>query len=349
MLWIIGNGFDVNLGLRTCYSDFYQRCYSQDAQAAEARQRLEKAFSRKSTEGLRRWADLEQLLGDATEHYAISENSLFNGTFEQMQSLLEGYLEQEQRVFEDAHSALSYADEVWDSIINFEQTLCPPNANRMIPIASSHDPVAYSFMSLNYTTVFDHLVDEARRGHAPFNTRTIMLPNPALDIGSSPKEDIEDIAFDVFHVHGSIGAGDIVFGVSGRHQIANADYANDPDCSDLWVKTGKNALYASGNTEKMKALVSKASVICIYGCSLGETDDYIWKEISSWLVRNSHARLVVFDHAVQFYGGTHGAQFLADRKRVIDRFASAGNWTTAITQTNRDKIIVEPSRNVFKF
>ena len=64
--YIIGNGFDVNLGLKTRYQDFYDYYQNQPSPSEEVKQL--KAHIDRNKEN---WADLELALGEYTSNLRI--------------------------------------------------------------------------------------------------------------------------------------------------------------------------------------------------------------------------------------------------------------------------------------
>ena len=81
VLWIIGNGFDKNLGLETGYRSFLLNKYFAPGTANEYRDELVRRldnFDPKSQSDL--WSDLEQLLGEVSEYYE-DDVDLFHENF----------------------------------------------------------------------------------------------------------------------------------------------------------------------------------------------------------------------------------------------------------------------------
>jgi hypothetical protein len=61
--FFIGNGFDINLGMRTRYSDFYESYKSIDSKSDDV-----KKLKKEIAEGIVNWSDLELALGKYTEN-----------------------------------------------------------------------------------------------------------------------------------------------------------------------------------------------------------------------------------------------------------------------------------------
>lgn len=63
ILYIIGNGFDLNLDLKTSYNDFYkyyETVESKNPNVQKLKEHISKTYDS--------WADLELALGDYTQH-----------------------------------------------------------------------------------------------------------------------------------------------------------------------------------------------------------------------------------------------------------------------------------------
>ena len=160
VLWIIGNGFDLNLGLDTGYRSFLDRAYSRDETEAERRGKLEGIVGAElSDPQSNRWSDLEMLLADATEGYP-PESDDFDYTFEGIQRLFVDYVASEERRIPDAFED-AVIEEFWDTITHFHRRLTERDRSRLLMSDPGQESIEYLFMTLNYTRVFDRLLDHA--------------------------------------------------------------------------------------------------------------------------------------------------------------------------------------------
>ena len=83
---IIGNGFDLNMGLPTSYSDFYHYYLKVDSPVSGT-----DFIKQKIKDAPENWADLEKNLGDITVEY--SDNVMeFDAVFGNVRNELEKYL-----------------------------------------------------------------------------------------------------------------------------------------------------------------------------------------------------------------------------------------------------------------
>lgn len=88
--FFIGNGFDINLGLKTRYSDFYE--YYKE-HATETSIILQWMIGDPNKEN---WADLETALGRKLEDLDENNVDLFTKAHGELDELLLDYLEDEQ-------------------------------------------------------------------------------------------------------------------------------------------------------------------------------------------------------------------------------------------------------------
>ena len=90
ILFLIGNGFDINLGLRTRYVDFYDYFQKHASKNNVIYQWMETDGDKEN------WSDLELALGEKIK--SIDENAVeaFMDAHEELDSLLLEYLEEEQ-------------------------------------------------------------------------------------------------------------------------------------------------------------------------------------------------------------------------------------------------------------
>lgn len=93
ILFLIGNGFDLNLGLKTRYSEFYEYYKSINSQSDSINTLKENIST-----NLENWSDLELALGSYTDNIRSREE--FDEIFEDIGDKLADYLQQEENKFD---------------------------------------------------------------------------------------------------------------------------------------------------------------------------------------------------------------------------------------------------------
>ena len=154
ILWIIGNGFDINLGLNTGYRSFLLNKYFADGTSNKYRHELVGRlgdFDPGSQSNL--WSDLELLLGETTKLYE-DDVELFHETFEDIQQQLLEYVAQESQRLPDVFPPAAIT-EFKDSLCLFSRRLAPLDRVDAISELAPLDNAWVSAISLNYTRAFD--------------------------------------------------------------------------------------------------------------------------------------------------------------------------------------------------
>lgn len=93
ILFLIGNGFDINLGMKTRYQDFY-KFYS----SIKSSNKLVQSLKDNIANNIENWSDLEIALGKYTEHLKTSDE--FIEVYEDLEDKLAEYLKDVKDKFE---------------------------------------------------------------------------------------------------------------------------------------------------------------------------------------------------------------------------------------------------------
>lgn len=339
LLWIIGNGFDLNLGLKTSYRGFIDSVYLNSLPNPEMERRRDELFDRVSrlgpgaAEQRDNWADLEKLLGDVSVFY--DDISEFEATFEDIEGLLSKYIwEQNGIVGNDIPNEA--VDCFRRSIYEFDGSVSEADARKLKNPRKMRDCVSFSSITLNYTTLFDRMVNKMK-GDGPYaNTRIV----DGLTYG--------DVAYDPLHPHGVVadgGVDSIIFGVSNQEQIKNDEFSRDANFIESWVKQNRNEYYGNSNTNKIRRLIESADLICMFGCSFGETDDYIWRMVGEALKKNSNLRVASFVYGLG--DKTRQRVSVFQRKRDIQFNLLSRAFGIEYSEMS-DRTVLIPSDKVFQ-
>lgn len=342
--WIIGNGFDLNLGLQTSYGTFMSKEYlsGDESKWPKAKRLLVDRARKCGLSEAELWSDLEALLGIVSSQYDASneeEVELFHEGWEELMEELETYLAKQDNAFLEVGPRQEEVEEFWSSVVRLGSRLKDKDSDIIDVYSHFSQNHYYSFLTLNYTHTIDAFVTSAKEAHSPFATRTLVNTH-------------YDSAVDPLHVHGVLATdrqGGIVMGVSDPTQIANEVLASDDDALALWIKARRNNLYRNRRNEQLKRCISESNVIIIYGCSLGKSDAYIWKQICGWIANNASRRLLILDYRVPPLGDCHLRGFQKERKAILGKLAACGGIDEEQFVSLEDRIVVENSGIVFAF
>lgn len=282
MLYLIGNGFDLNLGLPTRYSDFLEYYFkhtplNHKATSQESRRIQEyKDLFKKTIEnnaGDHQWKDLEIALGIFASQFKNPEH--FIEFYTDINLSLINYLKQ--------ISPISLTENDQNNFFNdfmfptFYLTAREQQEfQRKVPVNKEWH---INVVSFNYTSTFETL------------SKGVLEKNRPYWITSSTNS---FTYLGIEHIHGSLEKNSILLGVDNSEQIDNADFKDNEDVTDLLVKPQGNKNIGNLIDKTCHRLISKADLICLFGLSLGATDQTWWEDIKKRFISNSSVVLLYF-------------------------------------------------------
>jgi hypothetical protein len=267
ILFLIGNGFDLNLGLRTRYNDFYEYY-----QAVESKSDSINKLKKNIFKNFENWSDLELALGKYTKH--INSIEEFDEVFEDIGDKLADYLKQEENGFD-----FNKIDgkKIYDYLSFPEHSLLKADENELISFHnkwSNYDWNVY-VITFNYTQTIEKLVGEKHKN---------------IQIGIHDKSVI--VLKGIEHIHGYTNER-MIMGVNDVSQISNTTFHENQDVLDAFVKNNCNKAHKHTIDELCKQQISSANLICVFGSSIGDTDNLWWNLIGEQLKQD--CKLIIFN------------------------------------------------------
>lgn len=273
--FFIGNGFDINLGLNTRYSDFYPYFINNARKNNMIKTWLQ------DDELL--WADLEKKLGESLKKVDKDSQAQFYEDKAELDRLLLEYLEQEQKRFSTQNREKELAEKFAGDLKNFYNDLSDAGKEAIQSIFHTYgyEDFKYCFVSFNYTSMLDQIVNITRKCQSPIAVRT--------SAGGQRKNLIGEL----IHIHGTLNE-EMVLGVNDKDQINNDELKKNNEFLSVFVKSEMNANMGQGKTEHVQQIIKDSGIICIFGASIGSTDKMWWKEIINWLNVSDKHKLIIF-------------------------------------------------------
>lgn len=251
ILFILGNGFDINLGLHTGYQDFYEYYLKQPAKdpvIARLKKYLEK-------ERYTTWADLEIGLGS----YTLEVENI-----DQMRAVYYDLGDELRKFLKKEESSFSATEEILNAItkgLGDPHSFLPLGMRDSIStFRSGHLPFYIDIISFNYTDTLEKIIQ--------------LLPKTNSSIQLSNQTFLRTIR----HIHMRLDDDDIIMGVNDESQILNKDLIND-ELRGLIVKPYINKELQNLIDIECIRLIRNADLICLFGVSLGKTDLLWWQTI----------------------------------------------------------------------
>ena len=277
ILFIIGNGFDLRLGLPTGYPHFLNHYKEQNPKHnIEVKTSKEEFFKFIGHVENEEWKDLEVSLGNFTSH--LTDKTRFLEFYRDINLSLVDYLSD---IEEEANS--TFTDEQSEHL---KQSLLTPYNylnNREKELFKSRieaGGLEASIISLNYTSFLETLC----KSHIEIGKYSDIPDSPHIFRLNQIK-----------HIHGRLTEKSILLGVDNEEQISNEDFRLDEDILDVMIKPRGNENIGSLIDRECQDLIKEADVIYIFGSSLGETDKMWWTAIKERF-SNSQAIILYFVH-----------------------------------------------------
>jgi len=323
--FLIGNGFDLNLKLKTRYSDFYEYYIENDPNDL---------LSKSIKSDYEMWSDLELGIGKFLETIDEGQVEEFLDSKRTLERMLSEYLALESKRFVvENEDALN--EEFRKNVLNFFSGFNAYEKEHYHEvIAKTNEIIKYSFITFNYTTVLDDIVVSAKNKCKPFGTHN------SAGIG------YHDIVGVPHHIHGKLSE-DLILGLDNVEQILNDKLKRNPKLSKYIIKAAVNTALGERKIEIAKEIIDKSRYVCLFGLSIGDTDGMWWKYIIEWLLRDERNRLVLFvnEKAIVQLSGQEKLRF-RDLKREL--MLERSQCESSETRTKiEDKIIVISNSNIF--
>lgn len=270
ILFLIGNGFDLNLGMSTKYADFY-KYYTSQKSSSTLLQKLKDEIDG----NIKNWSDLELALGEYTKNLKSTEE--FNEVFENIEDCLADYLESVENNFDYS----SFDVKTFYNHLAYPENLLPPadkNKLKAFKHKWNTKPWNIQLITFNYTQSLEKITD--------YKQNSIQI-NDYIRRANYPVT-IQKIE----HVHGYINER-MVMGVNDVSQISNNDFHTNQEVIETLVKSECNQAQKHTIDNWCKAQITNANLICIFGSSIGDTDNFWWELIGEQL--KQECRLIIFE------------------------------------------------------
>ncbi|MDR2589413.1 MAG: bacteriophage abortive infection AbiH family protein [Oscillospiraceae bacterium] len=329
MLFIIGNGFDIALGLKTSYRDFLQWYIStSDKKDTESIKKLKATIkndidSNNST--VKSWADLEIRLGEYTSEFSDDEVDEFILVYSDIKEKLNEYLKEQVKTITNGEveadaskSVRNFFTEIYDFFP------VQPQQRLKKLIFDINSDVTYSFVNLNYTNTLEFFLDTKDK-----TLRTRMPANITR----------YDTIGNIVQIHGPVD--NFLMGVDNESQIVNETFRNNPDVRRTMIKTQVNYELEEAVPDEVTKLIDTTGLICFFGVSLGDSDISWWKKIGEWLKAHSYRNIVIFWYSKDSEPQLHQNLRLKAADNVRKRFANQAGLNDTDLEELKDRIYVQ--------
>ena len=265
ILYVIGNGFDLNLNLNTSYEHFFEY-YKNQTNKNEIISKLKESIKGKKKD----WSDLELTLGEYFKE--ISSEEEFDLIFDDIKFNLSQYLRDQEANFDI--SDINYS--------KFFEYLIYPDKNLLLSDQIElklhferwkNNEINIQITTFNYTGIIDKLVQD--------KVNKVPIGNRYQKVNFSR----------ILHIHGFVD-NHMILGVNDASQMSNDEFINNSYIMSSFIKEECNKIFKNEKKNIFKDQISNANLIIIFGCSLGDSDKIWWERIANRL--NDECKLILF-------------------------------------------------------
>lgn len=326
--FLIGNGFDLKIGMRTKYEDFYNYYNKQENPNKDII-----ALKQTIEENRKDWSDLEQAFGEYTNKLKTEEQAikLYDDLISNLQTYLQ--LEEERLDINDIHK-----QKVFDDLLSPYKYLRPAENNELSNYMNNSDNCSIKSITFNYTKSLEKLTG--------YSGERILI---------SKEKKGKEISLDsIEHIHGYTTKRTII-GVNDDSQIANEKFKNSSKVKHRLIKSDCNKTYGLGHDENCVSWIETSRLICIYGLSFGDTDKKWWINIGKKLLDiHNHlsgvrCKVIIFVYKpnLKIGGDTWGPSYQDEVEIIKDLFLNKTTLSKAEKEKVRDRIYVGINTNIF--
>lgn len=326
--FMVGNGFDLNFGLKTSYKDFYETLKS------NSKNRIISNILNSKNETNNLWSDMEYGLGKVLSQYSKDEVDAFIDDKIEIADLLTTYLKNQCGLFQITDSE-KVSSSLTNRILSIKDRL--PQKNRDFYqqiVKNTSESIYYSFICFNYTDTLDSIIGTLKE-NTNFSYHSFT---------SGVK--ISDYIVKPLHIHGELEKM-MVLGVNDEFQIDNPDLQkNETIISDM-VKSKANDGVGNYNTQEARTIIGNSRIIYVYGLSLGATDKMWAQELFQWL-NGSANRLLIIDIYEEKYNTNCTSTVLKWKNNALNRIVKNTEIDEDLFAKVRDRVCLVANTNIFK-
>lgn len=313
IVYLIGNGLDVKLKLKTRYEEFYKNAYNEQEDDPDHIKSL-KAYIK---DNIKDWADLEKKLGEYSAQVDSEEKYL--NLFEDIRSKLAIYIAEQKIEFSHSDSErknfINKFGEPFNYLVEGEIAEFDTYTSRLNPSI-----IEVNFITFNYTRTLEALLNN----------------NFPVSVWNDSKKNI--VVNKIEHIHGYTD-NRFVLGVDNKDQILNENFRSKKILRAI-IKPMQNKEAKHLADKRCCSLINAADIICIYGMSIGETDKTWWEYIGENMY-NGKKKLIIFwwDNDENF-SPLFIEKYLNKTDDIRDKFLQQTNLDENQKEAIRDNIYV---------
>lgn len=333
--FFIGNGYDINTGLKTSYPDFLKWYVAQPS-----KNNLIADFKKIIKDGIEYWSDLEIALGQKTLAYPLNTKSSFKECKFDLDTQMQVYLKEQNKLIQEP--SLEDIEIFRRSVVKF--CLCCSSGYRKdlqrIYNAHGSEEYEYNIVNFNFTNTVDIFWNKLPKDAFWHDIRY-----PQLLSGESFRT--IDKKGQLFHIHGTLSNA-MMTGVGNPSQLANTIFQRTEIITSLCVKPVMNENCRNEIENKISKLIECTDIFVVYGMSIGITDEKWWRSVVCRLLTERNTYLVIVNYDKDYNPALPYTSSLVARK-IIGNLLDVSKCPSKYHDRLKNKIAVLLNTNLFKF
>lgn len=342
--FLVGNGFDLSLGYKTSYEDFYHYYIKRpnDPKHEKAIARLKKSIGDDLESDSKNWVDFEIGLGKFTKDLKSEDVEEYIAAYRDALHHLNAYLSHLDKISLDLNAI---PETKWEEIRHnlcffFEEDKERERlALSQTKVANQSNGKSNTFrvITFNYTTIIDRVVE-----------RIAQKPLEIWGKDSPGKKHVLDKK--VFHVHGPLSDYPTL-GVSKADQILNPEFRKNNHLCTTLIKRKAIDLLGSLRYSQVESMIGKSYYICLWGLSIGASDEHIWVMVNNWLKSDYGHHVFIFEYTTDPPNGIDVSDRFQKERQVIFRLLNHSAFSSSEKENlvprvhvifNTEKVLVFP-------
>lgn len=300
--FLIGNGFDLRLGMNTRYTDMYPDYFSKHASDMVIRD-FKSVLQQAAPNGYKTWGDFEMSMAQHAVHFK-SESELI-ACVRDFKEHMGSHLTKEENAFleysKERTGHVACAKELEHSLRSFHKGQTP-NVINAIEALGDIEIAKVKFITFNYTSILDQIITY----HASYYKN--------MDIEKP------------IHVHGSLNT-DVVLGIDNVGQFSKLPYILSRRGERAFVKPLFNSQFDLARVKSAEQAIAESNVICVYGMSFGHSDNMWVQKVYDWLIADPNHHLIYFKYLNQQFSAWRRDEMMDEedthREELLNRFGGS--------------------------
>lgn len=313
-LFLIGNGFDLNCGMKTAYRDIYPGYINEPSDS-----KVINTFKQAMSSEIDTWGDFEMSM--AKYAGALRSESELLECVRDFSSYANDYLSKEEqtvRTYLKKPEVMNLAaKEMLNSFRSFYLD-CSHNINRIMQNRHADSFNGIYAVSFNYTHIFDVIFNQLR---SQYNLSYMSIT----------------------HIHGQLNE-DPILGIDNESQL-NVGYPISRKAKRGFIKPFFNKCFDQERAQHTLNRIEAASTICTYGLSLGDSD-LTWRNtLLAWLSESAEHHLFIYDYRFS----TVYCKTVSERLDIEDdaKEELLAKWGVDLSEDLLDQIHIPIGKNIF--